>query len=210
MPKEKIMEANEAFDVFTQIEKMMSECYMEISKLCNDESISKELAELSREEIDHMNLLKWGKDHLDGAQNTVVCIFERPAELSLVQDKIGRLINDIQEKKTGLMEAINDVAVLERIIGQLYLRRIAEVKNISLKRLFDLLSLGGREHNKSLFRIMQGLNSSNSPAPSTTDSARSNFLEDFNNKTLFGKKNAYPKYAQVTATRKTIPGKYSH
>jgi rubrerythrin len=204
------MEANEAFDVFTQIEKMMSECYMEISKLCNDESISKELAELSREEIDHMNLLKWGKDYLDGAQNTVVCKFERPAELSLVQDKIGRLINDIQEKKTGLMEAINDVAVLERIIGQLYLRRIAEVKNISLKRLFDLLSLGGREHNKSLFRIMQGLNSSNSPAPSFTDSARSNFLEDFNNKTFIGKKNAYPKYAQVTATRKTIPGKHSH
>jgi rubrerythrin len=191
------METNEAFDTFVQLEKMMSECYMEISKICNDESVSKELVELSKEEIDHMNLLKWGKDYLNESQNALVCKFERPAELSLVQDKIGTLINDIQEKKIGLMEAINDVTVLERIMGQLYLKRIAEVKNLSLKRLFDLLSLSGREHKRSLFRIMQGLNPSNSSAPFTTDSAKSNLLKNFNNTTFYGKKNVCPKCVQT-------------
>jgi rubrerythrin len=204
------MEANEAFDTFVQLEKMMSECYMEISKICNDESISKELVELSKEEIDHMNLLEWGKDCLDEAQNTFVCKFERPAELSLVQEKIGQLINDIQEKKTGLMEAINDIKVLERMIEQLYIRRIAEVTKPSLKRLFDLLSLSGREHIKSLFRIMQSLNPSNSSASSTTDSAKNSLLKNFCNDTFFGKKDVKSKCVQAPLTRKPGLSKQSH
>ena len=191
------METNEAFDTLVQLEKMISECYMEISQICNDESISKELVELSKEEIDHMNLLKWGKDYFNEAQNIFIFKVEKPAELSLVQDKIGELINDIQEKKTSLIEAINDVIVLERILGQLYLKRIAEAKNASLKRLFDSLSLSGNEHKKSLFRIMHRLNASNLSVPSTTGSAKSNFLENFNSKTFFGNKNVCPKCVQA-------------
>jgi rubrerythrin len=187
------METNEAFDALVQLEKMLSECYMEISQICNDESIFKELVALSKEEIDHMNLLRWGKDYLNEAQNTLILKFEKLPELSLVQDKIGKLINDIQEKKTSLMEAINEVTALERILGQLYLKRIAEVKNASLKKLFDSLSLSGNEHKKSLFRIMQHLNPSNLSAPPITGFPKSNFLENFNNKTFLGKKDVCPK-----------------
>ena len=204
------MEADEAFDFFIQLEKMMSECYTEIYKICRDKSISSELEELSKEEIDHTNLLKWGKDYLDRAQNASGCNFERPAELRLVQEKIDQLINDIQGKKTGLLEAINDITVLERIMQQLYLRRIAEVKSSSLKRIFDTLSLSSREHIKSLFRIRQSLNSSNLSASSITDSARSNVLKNFSNDTFFGKKKVNPKCVPVHTAKEASSSKGSH
>ena len=57
------METSEAFDTF----------YREISKICNYESISKELVELSKEELDHINLLKWGKDYLNKTENNFIC-----------------------------------------------------------------------------------------------------------------------------------------
>jgi rubrerythrin len=204
------MDTHEAFNIYVKLEEMMSECYAEINKICDDKSISKELIELSKEETDHVNLLKWGKDYLNELQNTSVCKFERPAELSLMQEKIGQLINNIQEKKTGLVEAINDVIVLERIMEQFYLRRIAEVNKPSLKKLFDLLSISGREHIKSLMRIMQSLNPSNLSTSSTKDSAKSNSLKNFCEDTFFGKKNVNPKCIQTPSTRKPGLSKQSH
>jgi rubrerythrin len=140
-----------------RLEKKMSECYKEISQICQDEDISKEFMTLSKEEIDHMNVLATGKNYLSHAPDIFKLKPGREVGLSPIQSKIDKLINDVHEKKIGLMEAINGAADLERILEQSHLDRIAEVKDASLKKLFESLSLGDKEHKKRLFRFMQRL-----------------------------------------------------
>jgi rubrerythrin len=151
------MEIIEAFDTMVQLEKNMSECYREISQVCHDEEISKELMTLSKEEIDHMNLLATGKNYLKEAPDIFSLKSGRIAELSFIQNNMIKLISDIRDKKKNLIEAINDAAELERILEQFHLNRIAEVKDASLKKLFETLSLGDKEHKKRLFRVMESL-----------------------------------------------------
>lgn len=151
------MEINEVFDMMVQLEKKMSECYREISQVCHDEGISKELMTLSKEELDHMNLLATGKNYFREAPDLFSLKSERMTELALVHNRINKLVEDIHEEKTGLIEAINDAAVLERILEQFHLNRMAEVKDASLKKLFDTLSLGDKEHKKRLFRVLKSL-----------------------------------------------------
>jgi rubrerythrin len=149
------MEISEAFDTMVQLEKKMSECFKEISQICHDEEISKELMMLSRGEIDHMNLLAAGKNYLNEAPDLFGLKCERTSELSLMQNRIDTLINNIQSKKIGLIEAINDTVQIERQLEECHLSKIAEVKDASLKKLFDTLSLGDKEHKRRLFKVMQ-------------------------------------------------------
>jgi rubrerythrin len=151
------MKINEAFDTMVQLEKDMSECYKEISRICYDEAVSKELMTLSKEEIDHMNLLATGKNYLNEAPDIFKLKSGRIAELSFMQNNMTKLINDIRDKRKSLIEAINDAAELERILEQFHVNRIAEVKDASLKKLFETLSLGDKEHKKRLFRVMKSL-----------------------------------------------------
>jgi len=61
------MNTHEIFDLAIQAEEKLSECYKEISQLCQDKSISEELMILSKEEIDHRNLLITGTNYLNEA-----------------------------------------------------------------------------------------------------------------------------------------------
>jgi rubrerythrin len=153
------MEITEAFDTMVQLEALMSDCYLEISQICNDKSISKELVELSKEEIDHKNLLATGKNYLNEAPDVFSFDPDRASQLSLMQNRMARLIKDVHEKKIDLAEAINDAAVIERILERFHVHNIAEVKDMSLRRLFSTLSLGDKEHKKSLLRILKSLSS---------------------------------------------------
>lgn len=102
-----------------------------------------------------MNLLAAGKNYLNEAPDLFGLKCERTSELSFMQNRIATLKEDIHSKKIGLIEAINDLAQIERQLEECHLSKIAEVKDASLKKLFDTLSLGDKEHKKRLFKVMQ-------------------------------------------------------
>jgi rubrerythrin len=151
------MNIQESIDLATQMERKMSECYEELSQFCDDESISKELMELSKEEIDHMNLLIAGKNYVSEAPKLFELKFDREVEMKEGLNRVMILIDKIKNKRVRFAEAINDTFELEKLFEQLHLKTIIEVNDASLKNLFKALSLGDKEHEKRLIEILKRL-----------------------------------------------------
>jgi len=149
------MAIEESFDLAIQLEEKMSECYKEISRLCQEESIANEFVRLSNDEIAHMNLLIMGKNYLKEAPDIFHLRRERIEELKIGLNKITGLIERVRDKKIALEEALNDAAELERLFEQFHLRAIAEVKDASLKKLFEALSVDDKTHRMRLINVMK-------------------------------------------------------
>jgi rubrerythrin len=151
------MNKQESIDLATQMERKMSECYEELSQFCNDESISKELMELSKEEIDHMNLLITGRNYVSEAPEIFELKFDREVEMKEGLNRVINLIDKIKNKKVNFTEAINDTFELEKLFEQFHLKTVLEVKDTSLKNLFKALSHGDNKHKKQLLGILKRL-----------------------------------------------------
>ena len=154
------MGLSDTFDLAIQLEEKMSECYKDIGKLCQDEAISKELVRLSYDEIAHADLLRTGKNYLKEVPDIFSLRLERITELKTGLDRIIKLIDTVRSENIAFEEAINDAAELEKLFEQFHLRTIAEVKDASLRRLFEALSSEDKTHVKRLKNIMKSSYSS--------------------------------------------------
>ena len=152
------MSVSETFDIIIQLEAQMSECYKEISRLCQDESIAKQFIKLSNDETAHMNLLIMGRNYLKGAPDIFHLRQERIGELKIGLNKITRLIEKVRDKNISLEEALNDAVELERLFEQFHLKTVAEVEDTSLKKLFEALSTDDKTHRMRLISIMKRFN----------------------------------------------------
>ena len=148
------MNINEFFDLVIQVKEKMTECYREISKLCQNESISKDLMMLSKDETDHKNLLITGKNYLKKATDVFSQNRDRVVELKIGLNRAIRIVDNIHNNNIDLKKAINDAAELERLFEQFHLDTIAEVKDSSLKKLFKALSTDDKVHNWRLVKIL--------------------------------------------------------
>ena len=149
------MSIEDTFDLAIQLEAKMSECYKAMSQLCQDESIANEFIRLSNDEIAHMNLLLMGKNYLKEAHDVFSLRRERIGELEIGLNKITGLIERVRDKNIDLEEALNDAAELERLFEQFHLRTIAEIKDASLKKLFEALSTDDKTHRMRLISVMK-------------------------------------------------------
>lgn len=149
------MGLNETFDLGTQLEEKMAECYKEMSRLCQDEALARQFMMLSDEEIGHRNLLITGKNYLKEAPDIFHLRQERIVELQIGLNKIIRLVEMIRDKKVGLEEALNEAAELERFFEQFHLKSIADVDDESLKKLFEALSAQDKAHRLRLVHILE-------------------------------------------------------
>jgi len=151
------MNMQEIIDLATQMEGKMSKCYEELSQFCRDESISKELMVLSKEEIDHMNLLITGKNYVSEAPEIFELKSDREFGMKEGLNRVMILIDKIKNKRVRFTEAMNDTFELEKLFEQLHLKTIIEVNDTSLKNLFKALSQGDKEHKKRLIEILKRL-----------------------------------------------------
>jgi rubrerythrin len=154
------MSIEDTFGLAIQLEAKMSECYKEINKLCQDETISKELVRLSYDERAHADLLITGKNYLKEVPDIFSLKSERMTELKTALNGIIKLIESVRDKNTTLRQAINEAAELENLFEQFHLRTIAEVRDASLKRLFEALSTDDKVHAKRLMKIVTSFYSS--------------------------------------------------
>jgi rubrerythrin len=151
------MSISETFDLAIQMEEKMSECYREINKLCLDEAISKELLRLSYDERAHADLLITGKNYIQEAPDIFALKSETITQMKIGLNRITGLIENVHGKNINFEEAINDAAKLERLFERFHLRTIAEVKDASLRRLFEVLSTDDKAHTRRLLNIIKGL-----------------------------------------------------
>lgn len=149
------MGIEDTFDLAIQLEERMSECYKEIGKLCRDEKISKELVRLSYDEIAHGDLLRTGKNYLKEVPDIFSLKSERITEIKTGLDRVIRLIDTVRDRNISFEDAVNGAAELEKLLEQFHLKTIAEVKNASLKKLFEALSIDDKIHVGRLKNIVK-------------------------------------------------------
>lgn len=149
------MNINEVLDIAIQLEEKMSLFYQEICHLCHDKSISEELIKLSAEEIAHKNLLITGKNFINATRVIIIIKPDRIADMILGLRNINTIIHKIQNRDLNIISALNDASKLERSFAHFHLKIIDEVEDLSLKRLFEILSTCDKNHEKRIQKIFK-------------------------------------------------------
>ena len=136
-----------------ELELRVSECYEKMSAMTLDENLKQELQKLAKEEVVHAHLLRSGKsyasDDPEFFHDEHVTDQEIGENLSLIEN----LIQNIDNKTITVREALNRICELESRFEKVHLDKIIEIKDPSLKKLFEALSAGDREHTQRLEKI---------------------------------------------------------
>ena len=144
------MNINEVLDTAIQLEEIMSLFYHEICQLCHDQLMSEELIKLSAEEIAHKNLLITGKNYINATQSIIILKPKVIAKLKIGLKNISTLIQKIQNRKLNILSALQAALTIESSLYQYHLKIIDEVKDIALKRLFEILSTCDKAHEEKI------------------------------------------------------------
>ena len=147
------MNLKEVFDLAIQAEQNISVCYDEMNLAFQNESFSDEFTTLSKEEIDHRNLLMTGKNYLEEASDILSGKPKEIAKLRSGLTTVSKLIDRLRNRDIGLKEALNNLIELEKVFEKFHLIATVEVKDPSLKKLFEALSLGDKLHKARLVKI---------------------------------------------------------
>ena len=147
------MHINEVLDTAIRLEEKMSLVYQEICHLCHDKSMSEELIKLSAEEIAHKNLLITGKNYINATGAIIILKSETVTNLRLGLRNLSTTIYKIQNRELNIISALNAAANLEKAFAQYHFKLIGDVVDMSLKRLFEILSSCDSAHEERIQKI---------------------------------------------------------
>lgn len=147
------MNINEVLDTAIRLEEKLSLLYQEIGHLCHDKSMSEELIRLSAEEIAHKNLLITGKNYINATGAIIILKSDTITNLRLGLRNLSTTINRIQNRKLNIISALNDATKLEKAFAQYHFKLIDDVEDMSLKRLFEILSACDTAHEERIQKI---------------------------------------------------------
>ena len=151
------MRLSSLMDKAIQIENKLSECYSKLSELSSDVALSRTLQKLARDEIDHMNILKAGKNYVV----KMPALFEWKGlageEIEEGIKSCDELIYALENKKMDLTQALRLLYKLEIKFEQVHISNGVEIKEDFLRRMFDALVRGEQEHKEKLEVIIANI-----------------------------------------------------
>ncbi len=150
-----------ALSLAIELELKVSDAYRRLSELVVDGVVKKNLLTLSQEEVVHANTLRTGKSHATSQPEAFES--ERISEEQLSDNiaLIDNLLKNLEDKRIGFEDALKRIRDLESRFERAHLNTLLEVKDPSLKQLFEALSSGDREHAwrvEELVRTLFGQN----------------------------------------------------
>jgi rubrerythrin len=140
-------------DFGAELEMRVSKVYEKLSGLAGDESLSKRLISLSREEINHANILRTGKNYLGEMPDLFVGVRLKDEEMQKGLKDAGALLAEFD---TGLSfrEGLNRILQLETEFERIHLGASVEVREPSLISLFQALTKGDQNHIRILLETI--------------------------------------------------------
>jgi rubrerythrin len=146
-----------ALSLAIELELKVSDAYRRLSELVVDGVVKKNLLILSQEEILHANTLRAGKSHADSQPEAFES--ERISEEELRDNiaLIDNLLKKLEDKTIGFEDALKRIRDLETRFERAHLNTLLEVKDPSLKQLFEALSSGDREHGWRVEELVRTL-----------------------------------------------------
>jgi rubrerythrin len=140
-------------DMGTDLENRISRIYEKISSLTNDESLSKRLISLSREELNHANILRTGKNYLSEMPDLFLGVQLGDEEIQEGLEDAGALLSEL-DIGLSFPEGLKRILQLEKRFEQIHLGISVEIGEPSLKKLFQALTKGDQNHVRILSEII--------------------------------------------------------
>ena len=138
-----------------ELEKAVSECYRTLKQIAPLQSLKDQLEELSKDEENHVILLRTGQNYVmnapDAFGETQIGLTEIEAGLRQAVD----LIDLIRNRRIGLHAALQKICDLEHEFETIHLNRVAEISDEELKNLFSALSRDDRDHAERLDTLIK-------------------------------------------------------
>lgn len=143
-----------ALDQAVHLELRVAECYKRLSALAESDSLRKELLDLAGEEVGHANLLRTGKNYL-AKEPDLFCLEEKAeAGLGVCLGFVDELLNGLDRKALSLADGLRKARALEVHCEKAHLTNLVEIRDESLKKLFEALSKSDEEHVKRIDEIL--------------------------------------------------------
>jgi rubrerythrin len=136
-----------------ELELKVSECYEKMSQMTPYEALKLELKKLGKEELVHANLLRTGRRYASKDPDFFHDEHVSDQEIEDNLHLIGNLIQNIENKTITIDAALKKICELESRCEKVHMARIVETMDPSLKKLFEALSAGDREHTQRLEKI---------------------------------------------------------
>ena len=147
------MNIEKFLDLGAELESQISSIYEKIAMLTVDEAVSKQLIEISREELNHANALKMGKNYLKQAPELFLAVNMNEEELNAGLAELGILQTRLKET-TLLLPALRWLLDLEKKFERVHIGASVLLADVHFKELFRALSKGDRNHVATLTQII--------------------------------------------------------
>jgi rubrerythrin len=138
------------------LEEKFSSCYELLTRAAGDGQ-STELKILAREEKNHASVLKTGKNFVIRAPDLFGLEKISDIEIRLGIKTAENLREDLIAGKADFRQGLKRLYNLERKFERIHLTTAAEIKDFSLKKLFEALARADAEHRQRLERLMARL-----------------------------------------------------
>jgi rubrerythrin len=149
------MNIEKFLDLGTEIESQISLIYEKVAKLTVDEAVSEQLIKISREELNHANSLKMGKNYLKQAPDLFLAVNMNEEELNAGLTELGIFQTRLKET-TLLLPALKWLLDLEKKFERIHIGVSVLLADVHLKELFQTLSKGDQNHVVTLTQIISG------------------------------------------------------
>ncbi len=140
-----MMKIEKFLDLGAELETQVSFLYEKIAKLAEDEAMSKQLLKISREELNHANSLKMGKNYLKEAPDIFIGVSLDEEELNLGLQKC-RELHDRLQQNLALLPSLKSILDLEKRFEKVHIGVSVSVSDNHLKQLFQALTKGDQNH----------------------------------------------------------------
>jgi rubrerythrin len=138
------------------VEEKFSSCYEHLSHVAEDGQ-SAELRILAREEKNHASVLKTGKNFVFRAPDLFGQEKTSDLEIRLGLKTAQDLQADLMAGKADFRQGLRRIHDLERKFERVHMSTASEIKDFSLKKLFEALARADAEHRQRLERMMARL-----------------------------------------------------
>jgi len=150
------MDLTVMIDEAIELEERFGACYDQLSKTAED-GLAPEMKQFAREEKSHENVLKTGRNFVSGAPDLVgqqaISNLEIRCGLRAAENLQAELLSGKADFRQGL-KRLHD---LERRFERIHMTTAAEIKDFSLKKLFESLARADAEHRQRLERLIARL-----------------------------------------------------
>jgi rubrerythrin len=151
--RQRPMNLDDFLDLGIQLEETFCACYESLSRISSDEDLAWRLNKIAQEEKNHARILASGKEYIKMIPDAFGCKLMTASEIHRGLKLAETLLQRIR-RTSSLDEGLKELLELEGRFEKVHLDTSIEIRDPSLKKLFQDLSQEDKTHTQSLQEII--------------------------------------------------------